>query len=66
MTETKRGRKPINPDLKKIPITVWIKKKDINTMGGEKIIRDNLNLYLTTKIQIHEQNNSSKILSAKG
>lgn len=65
MTETKRGRKPINQELKKSPITVWIKNKDIHTLGGEKQIREHLNQFITTKIQIHEQNNTGRVIQTK-
>jgi len=61
-TTQKRGRKPINQELKKLPITLFIKSKDIATLGGEKQIKENLTLYITTKLQIHEAHSKGNLL----
>jgi hypothetical protein len=35
-----RGRKAIAPQLKKIPVTIYLPKIDIDNMGGKKRLQD--------------------------
>lgn len=40
------GRKPINQEEKKRPITIYIKQNEINLLGGKAVVRDELLNYL--------------------
>lgn len=43
------GRKPLNPDFKKIPITIWLMKSDVERNGGE----ENVKILLFQKFHQH-------------
>jgi hypothetical protein len=55
-TET-RGRKPIDPSTKKVPVTIYLPSGDINTLGGIARLRDDLYLYSKTKVSIKNYHN---------
>ena len=42
-TQKQRGRKPLNPDDKKRPVTVFVKQAIIAQHGGMDIIKQKIN-----------------------
>jgi hypothetical protein len=44
------GRKPLDPEEKKIPITVWPQQKTIDALGGRDRVRKMLNNFLNQRI----------------
>jgi len=50
----KRGRKPISAELKKIPLTIYVRPSDIKLMGGKSKTKEEIITFLSYKTQAHE------------
>jgi hypothetical protein len=55
MKKESRGRKPIPSELKKIPLTIYLKQSEVEALGGAPKLKDDILFYTKTKLKIHAQ-----------
>lgn len=55
MKKENRGRKPIPVELKKIPLTIYLKQNEVEALGGAPKLKDDILFFTKTKLKIHAQ-----------
>ena len=55
MKKENRGRKPIPVELKKIPLTIYLKQNEVEALGGAAKLKDDILFFTKNKLKIHAQ-----------
>ena len=57
MQKIKTGRKALPAERKKVSVSVYLRPIDINKLGGKEALRDKINMYVYTLIDIVDDAN---------